>query len=161
MHMEIERKFLPGPLPFDIETFPKAEIVQGYISADPVIRLRRMGGERFLTVKTLGGISRGEFEMALTKDQFEALWKKTEPGAIKKTRYLIPLENGPEEGLKGELDIYHGALEGLVTLEVEFLDLERARAFTPLFWFGREVTGDHRYSNNSLAAHGLAKEHYR
>jgi CYTH domain-containing protein len=53
-----------------------------------------------------------------------------------------------------EVDVYRGPLEGLVTAEVEFPDEESAREFRPPDWLGREVTGDERYKNESLARYG-------
>ncbi len=54
-----------------------------------------------------------------------------------------------------EVDVYRGPLAGLVTVEVEFDDLNSASMFSPPFWFGNELTGDSRYSNQSLAVDGL------
>jgi CYTH domain-containing protein len=47
---------------------------------------------------------------------------------------------------------------GLVRDEVEFEDLDDARAFVPPPWFGRELTDDVRYSNQRLAIEGLPAE---
>ncbi len=69
---------------------------------------------------------------------------------IEKTRYDIVI-NG---SLTAELDIYHGNLAGLLTVEVEFSSLEEAYDFKPLDWFGEEVTEDARYSNSYLAING-------
>lgn len=60
--------------------------------------------------------------------------------AIDKTRYHV----GP-----WEIDEFHGALEGLVVAEIE-LDNENQEIELPDF-IGREVTGDARYYNSSLA----------
>jgi CYTH domain-containing protein len=57
-----------------------------------------------------------------------------------------------------ELDIYSGALEGLLVAEVEFKSVEESALFIPPDWLGREVTGDVRYSNRSLAVHGRPGE---
>jgi hypothetical protein len=40
---------------------------------------------------------------------------------------------------------------------MEFASEEEAGAFRPLEWFGPEVTADPRYTNQSLALHGLAE----
>lgn len=66
---------------------------------------------------------------------------------IIKDRYIIPLPDGHT----GELDIFHGVLEGLVFIEVEFVDQEDAQRFEPPEWFGDNVSDDHRYSNSFLS----------
>lgn len=157
--LEIERKFLLERPDFSLTAFPHTRIAQGYISVDPVIRLRstvtyeqgQNAEEYFLTIKSGGGMERGEFESRLTAAQFASLWKKVETGVIEKTRYFIPLDGG----LTAELDAYHGALEGFYTVEVEFSETQAAHEFIPPVWFGADVTHDCRYSNASLAAHGL------
>jgi CYTH domain-containing protein len=53
-----------------------------------------------------------------------------------------------------EVDVYSGALEGLVVAEVEFDDPWGAESYVPPYWFGREVTADSAYKNRSLALHG-------
>jgi CYTH domain-containing protein len=47
--------------------------------------------------------------------------------------------------------IYQGKHAGLVVAEVEFPDRVSCRKFKPPSWFGREVTGEKRYSNVRLA----------
>ena len=91
-----------------------------------------------------------EYELNLTEDQFNRLWKKTEGNTIEKTRYVIPLNNG----LKAELDVYKGFLSGFMNVEVEFPSTKEAILFDIPNWFGQEVTQDPRYSNSSLAKFG-------
>jgi hypothetical protein len=40
-------------------------------------------------------------------------------------------------------------------ISVEWEHEQPARAFSPLPWFGPEVTSDRRYTNSSIALHGL------
>ena len=148
--MEIERKFLVDSLP-NLEDCRSEKIIQAYISTDPVIRIRQMSTQYFLTVKSHGHIMREEFEMPITKEQFYALWEKIEVSPIKKRRYFIPLE----QDLTAELDIYEGHLEGLSTVEVEFSSLNAADHFTPPSWFGHDISLDNRYKNNNLAHYGI------
>ncbi len=152
--MEIERKFLVKTLPKNIESFPKKEIEQSYISTDPTIRLRKSGSDFILTVKGSGQLAREEFELPLDKRQYSALLKKAETPPVLKTRYLIPVENG----LTAELDVYHGKLDGLLTVEVEFETLNEAEGFSPPEWFAEDVSYDKRYKNTSLAINGLPKD---
>lgn len=147
--MEIERKFLVKDCPL-LNTYPFKKIKQIYISTDPVIRIREMNDQFFLTVKSQGHMVREEFEMPITKEQFEALHKKGEGTPIIKTRYFIPIENG----LTAELDIYTEDLDGLCTVEVEFTSIAAADSFMPPDWFGKDITLDNRYKNNHLATYG-------
>lgn len=154
--MEIERKYLLDKLPFDLSAYEKSELAQGYISTDPTIRLRKSLGESneeyILTVKGSGMLSREEFELALSKEQFDRLWCKVETQTVCKTRYLIPIDNG----LIAELDVYHEQLEPLLTVEVEFKSEEEAESFVAPEWFGRDVTLEHIYRNGYLAKYGLS-----
>jgi len=145
--MEIERKFLLRELPFDPGGFESSEIEQSYVSVDPVIRLRRRGGDYILTVKGAGRIEREEFELSLTRKQYERLRQKAEGRVIEKTRYLVPLSDGHT----AELDVFHGELDGLIFVEVEFETREGAENFTPPDWFGEDVSENPNYSNARLS----------
>lgn len=150
--MEIERKFLVNSLP-SLQEYCSKKITQAYISTDPVIRIRQIGDDYFLTVKSEGHIMREESEISITQKQFIALKKKIEDVPIEKTRYFIPLENN----LIAELDLYEGDLTGLCTVEVEFSSLESANNFIPPSWFGMDISLDYRYKNNNLAHYGIPK----
>ena len=161
--IEIERKFLidSSELPFDIEKYEKIEIFQAYISKNPTIRIRKTGKGCFLTVKSaiLGAadnISRNEHEISITENEFNNLREKIdiESVPIEKTRYIVPLDCG----LTAELDKYYSSLSGLYTVEVEFPNIESARAFSPPMWFSHEKTEDERYSNSSLSFFGIPRE---
>ena len=145
--MEIERKYLVKYLPEDLESYPHSLISQAYISTSPVIRIRRNGERFILTVKSSGLISREEYELLLTEEEYESLKKKAEGNVIEKTRYKIP----EKDGLTIELDIFHGIFDGLIYAEVEFPDMETAEQYTAPDFFGREVTGDGFYQNSSLS----------
>lgn len=151
INYEIERKFLIKNLPENLENFTHHEIRQGYISTDPTIRLRQQDDKYILTVKSAGLMKKQEYELDLTEDQFNRLWKKTEGNTIEKTRYVIPLN----DGLKAELDVYKGFLSGFMNVEVEFVSTKEAILFDIPNWFGQEVTQDPRYSNSSLAKFGI------
>lgn len=148
--MEIERKFLIADLP-NLTTYSSVAIIQSYISFTPVIRLRQMEKDYFLTIKSKGHILRQEFELPITAEQYAHLYLKTEGLPIKKRRYFIPISSL----YTAELDIYEEALEGLLTVEVEFTSLEEAQSFIPPVWFGTEISTDPRYKNNHLAQWGL------
>jgi adenylate cyclase len=152
--MEIERKFLVGePVPFDLADHPSEEINQGYIAiADDgtEVRIRARGEKHTLTVKSGPSRSRVEEELELDPRKFDSLWPLTHGRRIEKRRYVIPARGD----LAIELDVYGGDLAGLVTAEVEFPSEEAADSFDPPPWLGTDVTGDARYSNQSLATRG-------
>lgn len=151
--MEIERKFLVKECPKNIDEYECISMEQTYISVNPTIRLRRENEKYILTVKGSGLISREEFELEITKEQYDNLLLKRETPFVKKKRYKIPLENN----LIAELDIYFEDLEGLMTVEVEFLTENMALNFIPPKWFGKDVTMDNRYKNTNLSTCGIPK----
>ncbi len=148
--IEVERKFLVDEMPAVAEGFG-AEILQGYLAVGggAEVRLRSKSGRCFLTVKRGSGLERSEYEVGLDTAQFEALWPATAGRQVEKTRHEVPLGD-----LTAELDRYHGELEGLLTVEVEFASVSEAGDFDPPAWFGRDVTDDSRYKNNRLALEG-------
>jgi CYTH domain-containing protein len=148
--MEVERKFLV-PEPPDLEGTDSEEIEQGYlaIGSEGEVRLRRKGDRRLLTAKQGGGLSREEAEVDIDPEAFEKLWPLTEGRRLHKRRHRMP--HGDR---MVEVDLYDGDLDGLVVAEIEFPSEEEARAFEPPEWLGEDVTGDHRYLNETLATEG-------
>lgn len=92
-------------------------------------------------------MTREEYNLPLTKEAYEHLKPKTDGIFIEKTRYVIPIENH----LNIELDIFHGAHEGLILAEVEFPDEDTANKYQPPAWFSEEVTFSSEYHNSSLS----------
>lgn len=150
---EIERKFLISSLPEDLEKMEHHHIIQSYVSRQPTIRIRKWDDTYVLTVKGGGLMKRMEFEMALSQEEFENLQTKAEDGTIDKVRYIYPII----DGLIAEIDIYSGHLKGFMNVEVEFPDERTALLFSPPEWFGREITGDYRFSNSFLSKFGVQK----
>jgi adenylate cyclase len=147
---EIERKFLVSEPPSD--SGAGTPISQGYLalaSKDTELRVRRKGDATVLTVKSGSGLDRGEREVAIPAEVFDALWPLTEGRRIEKERLELP--HG-EETI--ELDRFGGALDGLLVAEVEFDSTAASERFEAPDWFDREVTGDPAYSNRSLAERG-------
>lgn len=150
--MEIERKYLVRELPGDLDSYPHTEIEQGYLCTSPTLRIRRMGDVFILTVKehivgSSTAIQNREEEFPMLRDSYERLKTKCDGNLVSKTRYRIPLA----DGLTAELDIFHGAHQGLRIVEVEFPSVEAADTFTPPAWFGEDVSTDPRYRNSWLA----------
>jgi CYTH domain-containing protein len=150
---EIERKWVLDAPPPELEGCERRRVAQGYVALDDAgaeVRVRRAGEDLTLTVKSAPGLTRVEEEIPLSATQFESLWALTEGRRVVKTRHLVPLDGG----LTAEVDVYEGDLDGLVTAEVEFGSEDDSAAFAPPEWLGREVTGDKRYANRSLAVDG-------
>jgi adenylate cyclase len=148
--IEIERKFVVSNLPVP-EQRP-ALIRQGYVTAgsdDTEVRLRHKGDRFFQTIKRGSGLSREETEVELTREQFDTLWPQTEGRRVMKDRYEIPYR-----GRVIELDVFHGALEGLIIAEVEFDSVDDSKMFAAPDWFGTEVTDNPGYKNRALALNG-------
>ena len=146
---EIERKFLLKRLPIEILRSRHFSIAQGYLANEPGgrhVRLRKKAKTVTLTFKVGRGTAREEREIRLSAKQFAALWPGTAGRRLRKVRYEIPWKN-----VVIEIDVYLGRHSGLVVAEVEFPDRLTCRKFKPPSWFGREVTGEKRYSNVRLA----------
>lgn len=145
--MEIERKFVPKMLPEKLDTFEHHNIEQGYLSTSPVVRVRKSDDEYYLTYKGGGMMAREEYNLPLNRESYNHLIAKADGNIITKTRYLIPLA----DKLTAELDIFEGAFQGMLLVEVEFSSVEEAQNFTPPEWFGEDVTYDKRYHNSYLS----------
>jgi adenylate cyclase len=146
---EIERKFLVEWLPDELKRSRNVVIEQGYLateSAGRQVRLRKTGNATSLTFKVGRGSHREEREVKLSPKQFATLWPGTTGRRLRKVRYEMPWDK-----VMIEIDIYRGRHAGLVVAEVEFPDTASCRSFKAPWWFGREVTGEKRYSNVRLA----------
>lgn len=149
--LEIERKFLVRNSDYKRQAFSSSRIQQGYICSGHgrTVRVRIRDHSGYLTIKgpAMGkGFAHYEFEKEITIDEAEQLMNLCEPGVIDKTRYLV--KSGAHTF---EVDEFYGDNEGLVMAEVE-LQSEDEPYEKPDF-IGREVTGDHRYSNSHLTKH--------
>lgn len=155
--IERERRFLVEVLPADLDDHDVVALSQGYlvIGERGSTRVRDAGTEGCtFTFKAGDGAERTELEWPITRHEFDAAWPYTEGRRIEKQRYRIPhVSDGATHVI--ELDVFEGDLEGLVIAEVEFGSIDALAAFEPAEWFGPEVTDDGRYSNASLALHGL------
>jgi adenylate cyclase len=152
MATEIERKFLLSGLPQTLRLARGEAIKQGYLAldGDTEVRLRTGSAPPRLTIKSGRGEVRTEVELPVEGSDARQLWELTEGRRVEKTRRLMRID-----GVEAEVDEYGGDLAGLVVAEIEFPDEQAAQAFTPPAWFGRELTGEPEYANQSLACHGL------
>ncbi|MGI9087042.1 MAG: CYTH domain-containing protein [Chthoniobacterales bacterium] len=148
-HCEIERKFLVKILPNDLADFPHEEIAQGYLALEEggvQVRLRKKAAAYSLTYKRGDQRAREEREIALSAEQFAALWPATQGRQLTKIRYDVPFGERTIE-----IDVYTGRHEGVIVAEVEFPDEKSCRDFVSPEWLGEDVSGNSRYSNVVMA----------
>ena len=120
MALEIERKFLVAG-EYKSLAVSHERITQGYISSarGRTVRVRIRGDKGYLTIKGPsgnGGLSRFEWEMEIPVADARNLLALCEPGAIDKTRWLVPSGDGVHTW---EVDEFHGDNDGLVVAEIE------------------------------------------
>lgn len=144
--MEIERKYLVKTLPANLESYPCRFLEQGYLSTEPVVRVRQDNDKYELTYKSKGLMVREEYNLPLTKESYEHLKSKADGRIITKKRYMIPCGN-----YTIELDVFENELAPLILAEVEFPSEEEANAFTAPEWFGEDVTFSNKYHNSNLS----------
>lgn len=147
MAKEIERKFLVQSNAYRAMSTGSVKIEQGYLNTDPerTVRVRVANQKAFITIKSKNeGNVRGEWEYEIPlSDARELLELCTR--RICKERFLVPCA----DGLKWEIDEFHGALEGLVLAEIELPSADFGISLPP--FIGREVSGDPTYYNSNLA----------
>ncbi len=158
--MEIERKFVLRSFARQFRRMARTRLLveQRYFDG---FRIRKMGGDRFITVKKGSGLVRQEWEKQIPQWAFNILKKNDTRGIVLKTRYFIPFKKHTLE-----VDVYRGTLVPLITLECEFENTKDARAFRMPAIVGeyKEMTGKKELKNRSLAKNGLPRsirEYYR
>jgi adenylate cyclase len=152
--IELERKFLVAEVPDADQLGPGVHIRQGYLAEEDgvEVRVRITPDNAQLTVKAGTGLFRTEVEITISMEQADELWQHTERRRVDKTRHRVVIDDSLD--LVAEVDVYAGALEGLLVVEVEFSSKADAAGFMPPAWFGRELTGERGWSNAALARHG-------
>jgi len=150
---EIERKFLVVSDAFKAQATNSFEIMQGYLCKEPgkTIRVRIRDSRAFLTIKSSRlreGLAKFEWEKEIEVADARELMELCLPGAISKTRYIIPSDSFEGEARCWEVDVFHGRLDGLVLAEIEL-----GSEFEPFHrpaWLGEEVTGQPQYYNANM-----------
>jgi hypothetical protein len=155
-YVERERRWLCARLP-DVEVISADAVTDLYIEGSR-LRLREArpldGGPVMRRLGRKGDVDASHrliTSIYLSEAEFSLLAGL--PGRrIEKVRHRL----APIEGCTFGVDVFGGALEGLVLAEKEFdSDAEMAACPHPPFAL-REVTDDPRYAGGWLAAHGLA-----
>lgn len=150
MNQEIERKYLITSDCYKQIAVDHHHIRQGYISREKTgtVRVRISDDKAYLTIKgkpVAGHFARYEWEKEIDVADAVELMKLCQGTIIDKTRWIVPAK---EEGLKWEVDEFHGKYEGLVVAEIE-LESEEQVVELPDF-IGKEVTDDRRYYNANM-----------
>lgn len=150
MNQEIERKYMVTSDCYKQIAVDHHHIRQGYISREKTgtVRVRISDDKAYLTIKgkpAAGHFARYEWEKEIDVADAVELIKLCQGTIIDKTRWIVPAK---EEGLKWEVDEFHGKYEGLVVAEIE-LESEEQVVELPDF-IGKEVTDDRRYYNANM-----------
>ncbi len=162
MALEIERRFLLNGLP-DLPYILTLRIRQGYLGeGEKRVRLRERasscgGASWYLCKKSGQGLVREEKELPIDYGHFELLWPLFEECSLTKTRHVF----NEGDDLNWEIDRFDGldlpSGAPLVLMEVELphprYELSIPSSLSPFVI--REVTEDPRWTNSSLARHGL------
>ena len=148
--MEIERKYLVTSDSYKQMAVARYHICQGYISREKTgtVRIRITDDKAYLTIKgkpASGHFARYEWEKEINVQEAKELMHLCQGTIIDKTRWIIPAK---EEGLKWEVDEFHGKHEGLTLAEIE-LTSEEQEVEKPDF-VGEDVTSDPRYYNANM-----------
>ena len=152
VYREKERKFLLPKLP-DINLGQGILIVQGYIVvSDSELRVRKMGSETTIGIKTGELVDRQEWEKRIPKAFFDALYVNCS-ARVSKIRYVLH----DQLRRKWEIDQYNRDLEGLITAECEYVDDDDVTSFELPEWLvgAIDVTEDPVFKNKNLATQGL------
>lgn len=147
MALEIERKFLVKDNSYKELAKARVDMMQAYLSTIPeaTVRVRVAGDCGFITVKGVTtGCERQEWEYEIPVSDAREMASLAPETMIEKTRWIVD-----RQGYTWEIDEFRGRLSGLTVAEVE-LKNESEEPPLPSF-VGREVTGDVRYYNSSLA----------
>jgi len=145
--MEIERKFLVKKNWRPSGTGIRYK--QGYLCKEPekTVRVRISPDTAWLSIKgAMRGISRPEYEYTIPPDEGRELLALCQPYVVDKTRYRIN-----HAGMIWEVDVFHGANQGLILAEIELEDEQQT--FLKPDWVGMDVSHDKRYFNSYLARH--------
>ena len=148
--MEIERKYLVTSDSYKQMAVARYHICQGYISREKTgtVRIRITDDKAYLTIKgkpAAGHFARYEWEKEIDVQEAKELMQLCQGTIIDKTRWIIPAK---EEGLKWEVDEFHGKHEGQTLAEIE-LTSEEQEVEKPDF-VGEDVTSDPRYYNANM-----------
>jgi CYTH domain-containing protein len=146
--VEVERRFLLAGVPEGAEILAVHEIDDRYLDGTR-LRLRRMalvGGPTQLKLTQKlpdadGHGRQGELTTLYLSEAEHAALAGMPAAALSKSRLSIAPYG---------VDVFHGALAGLILAEVEFASVEAAAALVPAAFCRAEVTADRRFTGGEL-----------
>ncbi|MCM1378270.1 MAG: CYTH domain-containing protein [Clostridium sp.] len=146
MALEIEHKYLVSGITYKEMSSAHYEIRQGYLNRDPerTVRVRTKGEKGFITIKgkNIGDV-RLEFEYEIPLGDAKELLLLCKKPILEKIRWIVPYE-----GFLWEVDEFKGALEPLVTAEIELPSSDTQYPHPP--FIVENVTGNPKYYNSNL-----------
>ncbi len=152
MAIEIERRFLIANSRWRESAEAPRQIRQAYLALTGLasVRIRIVEtAKAYMTIKSAQAeVERLEFEYPIPVADAEKLMEMRSGNMIEKQRHIVPCET-----MRWEIDVFSGVLAGLVIAEIELPDPDVQLSRPD--WLGAEITSDERYSNASLAIHGL------
>lgn len=148
MGTEIERRFLVTGDAWRAAALPAEPLRQAYLAKTPAgtVRVRVSPERATLAVKSeRRGFVRDEFEYEIPRaDAEHMLAALCVSPVLEKMRHAVP-----HGGWTWSVDVYGGALAGLVIAEIELRDPDEVFDRPP--WLGREITHQRAYRNSVLA----------
>ncbi len=139
----VTRKFLVKEIPA-LESLEYQTYKEGYFSFCPFTYIEQCDQDYALVMET----SLYQNRVPLTEQEFYQYVPHIQNHIIEKKRVLVSCHT--DETIY--MDIYQSQLMGLVTIEVEFINKEKAELFVIPNWFGKEITYDTRYQKQSLSS---------
>ena len=133
--MEIERKWLVKKIPklSNLKYF-RQERYFIFIKKDIELRVQKNGRKYELERKSkVNNLTWDSIRLIITKDEFDFFKSKSFKSIVRDVYHIESVYNT-------SLKIYHCDFEGLVRVEVEFLNVDEAKNYIPLKWFGKEIT---------------------
>lgn len=152
MGKEVERKFLVTSTEWRELAEADIRILQFYLAAGPgrTVRIRISDGTSAKLTLKFGSKARerDEFEYPIPLSEAMEMLDFAIGRVIEKTRHHVR-----HRGYLYEVDVFGGPLAGLVVAELETPE-DVPDEMLPA-WLGREVTGEQKFYNASLALGGI------
>lgn len=153
MGIEIERKFLVISDEWKSHIARTEQLAQGYLAASTscLVRVRASENRGWLTIKgsQIGNtdtLTRLEYEYEIPHAHALEILTALALSSVAKTRHTLDLPD-----YQWTVDVFHGANDGLVLLEIEGPNLDTLEDSDLPEWVGEDVSADPRMSNASLS----------
>jgi adenylate cyclase len=153
IEVELELTYLARAIPPETKSVIPIRLLDVYIPADPDVhsrlRLRQESDSRKITKKVVinegDASAQHEYTIPLEANEFDALSPVSDK-RVEKDRYRVSIE-----GHRAEVDIFRGALRGLVLIDFEFGSEQEKSEFTPPECCLADVTQEDFIAGGNLA----------